>query len=93
MGPRIIRFSVIAASMLLLAVIGVQAYRLSSQKAELQGRATKLEAEAAVLERENEAIEADLEYYANIENLMKEFRSLFNYRLPEEEIHIIVPKR
>jgi hypothetical protein len=51
------------------------------------------ESEAQALARENERIEDDLDYYANTENLMKEFRSLFNYRKPGEELHIIVPRR
>ncbi|MEK7555078.1 MAG: hypothetical protein AAB518_03800 [Patescibacteria group bacterium] len=87
-----IRLSVIVASVLLLVVIGVQAYRLAGQKNELETQALKLDAEAKKIREENQGIESDLGYYANPENLMKEFRSLFNYRMPSEELHIIVPK-
>ncbi len=79
--------------MLLLAVIGVQAYRLSAQRRDLEAEVNRIESQVQILARENESIESDLSYYADPENLMKEFRSLFNYREPNEELYIIVPKR
>ncbi len=77
---------------LLLGVLGVQLYRLNDQRAEMEGRVSLLRGERETLARENEEVIRTIEYLSNPRNLLKELKSLFNYRSPGEELYIIVPK-
>lgn len=54
-----------------------------------QLRASKEKMEA--LSKENEELQAQLNYFAREENLEKELRSKFNYKRPDEKVMIITP--
>jgi len=75
-----------------LGVVGVQMYRLNEQRRTMEVEVEATRKEVAALTDENEKLTADLSYLSHPENLLKELKSLFNYRRSNEELHIIVPK-
>ncbi len=76
----------------ILLVGGVQVYHLWVQHVELKSRVAKVSVQVDALERENTSLAAELEYFANPANLLKEFKKLFNYKEPGEKLYIVVPK-
>ena len=79
--------------LVLVVLIGTQLYRLNNQRVELENRAEHVDSEVAALKSENQKLIADIEYFSNFQNLVKEFKTLFNYRNPGEKLIIIVPKQ
>jgi len=77
----------------LMALVGVQVYRLNNQRIKLENEFSKISPRIESLERENTSLKQDLEYFANPENLLKELKSKFNYKLPDEKMIIVVPPR
>ncbi len=75
-----------------LVIVGVQVFRLNSQRLELQAKVEKITTQVVSLKKENTALEADLEYVSDPANLIKEFKKLFNLKAPGEKLYIIVPK-
>ena len=86
------RLALLAIFLVLMFFLGVQLYELYEQRAALITKSELVGAKAKSLEDENGQLTADLEYFANLKNLVKEFKSLFNYRNPDEKLIIIVPK-
>lgn len=78
---------------ILLAIVGVQVYRLNNQRIKLESELARTTPRIESLEQENEKLVKDLEYFANPENLLKELKSKFNYKLPDEKMIIVVPPR
>lgn len=74
-----------------LVFIGVQAYRLYGQKADLAQKGAALEAQASALVQENRKFTGDIEYFQRDINVGKELQSKFNYRKPDEKMMILVP--
>jgi len=85
---RIVAFLVI---LILVVFFGFQVYRLNSQRLELDARASQADEQVRALEAENERLTADIEYFSDIRNLVKELKGLFNYRKPGEKLFIIIP--
>jgi len=77
---------------IMVILLGVQIYSLYSQRLGLLGKADKVSAAHAALKAENEKLIADMDYFSKEANLLKEFKSLFNYRSPGEKMIIIVPE-
>ena len=86
----------ILASLIFLAIfilISIQLSSLYKQKQALLGKLERVNAQAAALKSEQEQLAADFGYFSNVKNLVKEFKSLFNYKEPGEKLIIIVPKK
>lgn len=75
----------------LVVLVGFQIYRLNSQRSGLSVRAERVAEQVRALEAENERLTADLEYFSDIRNLVKELKGLFNYRKTGEKLFIIIP--
>ncbi len=78
--------------LVLIVFLGIQLYGLWNQRASLSQKAEEVGAQTEALKAENEKLTADLGYFSNFDNLVKELKSLFNYRKPGEKLIIIVPK-
>ena len=76
-----------------LAFMGYQVYRLNDQRIKLEEELSKITPRVEALAQENESLKKDIEYFANPENLLKELKSKFNYKLPDEKMIIVVPPR
>jgi len=64
---------------------------LFTQRDDLQREIIKLQTQASILDSENGRLTEDIDYFGHDANLMKEFKSKFNYRAPEEKLIILVP--
>ena len=76
-----------------LLVIFYQLYQLFSYHRVLQFSASALDKRLKAFKEENLQLQADLEYFQEPENLVKELRSRFNYKKPGEKLIIIVPPK
>jgi len=86
------KYVYLAVISILVAIFGIQLYNLNIQKSEIKRKVHNVSSELEVIKNENLDLIADFEYFSDFDNLAKEFKSLFNYRLPGEELIIIVPK-
>ena len=75
-----------------LVIVGYQFYNTFKNYMIFKERFVRLEADARSLEEENRELLSDLRYFSKVENLIKELRSRFNYRFPDEKFIIVVPR-
>lgn len=66
-------------------------YNLERQSRQLEIKFNNLKTNSELLERENQVLKEDINYFGYADNLIKELKSLFNYRQPGEKMIIIVP--
>ena len=85
------RIIISLAILALVVLIGFQLYRLNRQRIQLSERFSSISEQAELLEAENARLTADIEYFSDAKNLIKELKALFNYRKPGEKLFIIVP--
>lgn len=88
----VMRIFFIGTFLIISVVVGFQLYRLYEERAVLVKEVRAVREEALVLEEEQLELGKELEYFADTQNLLKELKSLFNYRKPNEKLIIIVPK-
>lgn len=76
---------------IVIAVVSVQTVKLFGKGREMgkQLQASKEKMEA--LARENEELQAQIDYISRKENLEKELRAKFNYKRPDEKVMIVTP--
>jgi cell division protein FtsB len=74
----------------IIALLGWGVYGVVVEKGNLSVNADALRAELGALDGENQALESDISYYANPENLVKAIKEQFNYRAPDEKLIILV---
>lgn len=75
----------------IVVVVSVQAFGLF-RKGYGMGKQLRVSKEKMeTLSRENEELQAQLNYFSREENLEKEVRAKFNYKRPEEKVMIITP--
>jgi cell division protein FtsB len=80
---------------LIVGLLGFVAWGILNfeiQNRQLQNKINNLKTSASVLEKENQSLKENIEYFSQPDNLMKELKSLFNYRQPGEKMMIIVPR-
>ncbi len=82
---------IFAALIILTGAIGIQLYRLYGERAALVREAQRINDRVKTMSSENKSISEDIEYLSSFDNLVKELKSLFNYRRPGEKLYIIVP--
>ena len=91
MIKSILRFLKISALVAVIGFLGWGLFNLGKQSRDLETKMKDLQITATAFEKENKTIKDNLEYYSHPENLLKELKSLFNYRQPEEKMMIIIP--
>lgn len=87
------RVILILILLVFLVLVTVQVYRLNNERLKLEDDLSKITPRIESLEQENKDLKSDLQYFANPENLVKEFKSEFNYKNPGERMIIVVPPR
>lgn len=86
------KFFLILFFVVVFVVAGVEVYNLFTQQDSLESEILKLEAQASILDAQNGRLIKDIEYFSHDKNLVKEFKSKFNYRAPDERLIILVPR-
>ncbi|MBI4085357.1 MAG: hypothetical protein HY432_02535 [Candidatus Liptonbacteria bacterium] len=77
---------------LILIVLGNQIRFFSAKNTENETRYAQVKKELEEARRDYGKVEANFSYYTNPNNLEKELRARFNYKLPGEKMIIIVPE-
>lgn len=75
----------------LIAFLGWGFYGLRQERASVEAEVSELLSRVDALKKENTELKSDIEYFQNPENLVKELKSQFNYRAPDEKMFILVP--
>jgi len=70
-----------------------QVYKMGSERWALSKEMKKVNKELKLVETDNTDLKEKIGYYSNPRNLEKELRARFNYRLPNEKLIIVVPKK
>ncbi len=74
-----------------LVIAGLEVFDLFDQQKALEKEIIKFETQANILDAQNGRLLEDIEYFSREENLLKEFKSKFNYRAPDEKLIILIP--
>ncbi|OGM92731.1 hypothetical protein A2333_01170 [Candidatus Wolfebacteria bacterium RIFOXYB2_FULL_49_7] len=85
------KYITIAILAIIIVVVSVQAFGLFGEGRDMGDQLQASKEKMEMLSRENEELQAQIEYFSHKENLEKELRSKFNYKRPEESIMIITP--
>ncbi len=86
------RIAAILALGLVIAVIGIEIHRFLVEGNGAQRALTGAEKKLDKAKNESAALDANLKYFKQPENLEKEMRARFNYRSVGEKLMILVPK-
>ncbi|MFA5052444.1 MAG: septum formation initiator family protein [Parcubacteria group bacterium] len=76
-----------------IGFVGYQTYGMLRDYRDLSGEVSEAKDGANRLTNENEELKERIEYLGKPENLIKEIKSRFNYRLPDERTIIVAPER
>ncbi len=82
----------IIVSICVTLVVGAGLLNLWKEKRDLKKESEILRAELSGILEENKKLQEEITYYEDEENLLKEAKSQFNYRAPDEKLFIIVPE-
>jgi len=77
----------------LLGFLGWGVLNLEKQNRHLEVKLNKLKTNSEAMGKENQTLKENIKYFSHFENLVKELKSLFNYRQPEEKLMIIIPNK
>jgi len=88
--PDLTKIAIAGALTLFLVFAVWQIYVFYGRRAEARARYEAADKELEAAKLDNERLRAEIEYYANPENLEKELRARFNYRDPDEKTLIFV---
>ncbi len=85
------RIIIVAILIIFIAALAVNVVILFKSKREMQIELDKMRTKIEELTKENNGLQAQVDYFSRPENLEKEFRARFNYKSPGEEMMIVVP--
>lgn len=85
------KYITIAILSIIIVVASVQMFGLFRKGYDMGKQLRASKEKMDMLTKENEELQAQLEYFSRKENLEKELRAKFNYKRPDEKIMIITP--
>ncbi len=85
------RFLKILVLVVIIGFLSWGLFNLEKQSRNLEVKVNNLKTNAEALDKDNQKLKDDIEYYSHPENLLKEVKSLFNYRQPGENLIKIIP--
>ena len=85
------KIAILMILVLVLIAIAAQVYLILKERNKLQADISALNNKLESLDKKNVNLRGEIEYFSHPENLEKELRSKFNYKLPGEKTLIIVP--
>ena len=78
---------------IVVSVLSWQLFQLYRQNHSLSAVLEDLNERVDNFTKENKEFYADIQYFSEPENLLKELRTQFNYKKPGEKLIIVVPKK
>ena len=85
------RFFIVLFLAVVVALLGIQSYKLIRQRADYTNQSATLTEERDALSSENSGLSRDIQFYQNPTNATKELQSKVNYKKPDEQLIILVP--
>ena len=82
---------IIIGLIVLTAVLGLETIILFRKQSALKKELQDIKNNIESLAKENDELQSRINYFSKPENLEKELRSKFNYKLPDEKMMIITP--
>lgn len=76
---------------IIIVAASVQALKLFGKERDMSKQLQTSKEKMEMLSRENEELQAQIDYVSHKENLEKELRAKFNYKKPDEKVMIITP--
>jgi len=86
------RIAIVSVLLAGLAIASFQFYGVEKNTAGLKAQVAALQEEAAEIQQDNQKIDEKIKYLGRSDNLIKELKAKFNYRLPDEKTIIVAPK-
>jgi len=86
------RTAILIILVVALIAISWQVFSMAKENQRVKNDFKKLTNQFESVKKENESLKEELNYYANPENLLKELRSRFNYKISGEKMIIITPQ-
>lgn len=87
------RYLALAAIVAAIGFVGYQIYGVAGDYRNIKSEQAAAREESESLISENAELKERIEYLGKPENLIKEIKSKFNYRLPEEKTIIVAPEQ
>ena len=85
------KYITIAILAVIIVFVSIKAFGLFGKGRDMGDQLQASKEKMELLSRENEDLQAQLNYFSHEGNLEKELRAKFNYKRPDEKIMIITP--
>ncbi|EKD24090.1 MAG: hypothetical protein ACD_81C00112G0002 [uncultured bacterium] len=85
------KYITIALLAIIIIVVSIQAFGLFRKGNDMGNQLQASKEKVEMLNKENESLQEQLDYFSREENLEKELRAKFNYKNPGEKVMIITP--
>ena len=83
------KYATIAFLLLLIALVSIQTFRSLHNDRVTGSQLQVVKDRLGALDKENQQLQAQIDYMGRSENLEKELRAKFNYKKPEESTIIV----
>lgn len=83
--------AILIVLILIFGAVSYEVFSLFRERNNLMGQVSDLQNKINNLNKDNDNLRAEIEYYSHPENLEKELLSKFNYKKPGEKMIIVVP--
>lgn len=87
-----IRIAIYIVSAVMVATIGYHLYGANVERSQVKANFDKLSGKFEALQKDNDKINEDIDYYSNPHNLEKALRASSTYRSPNEKLIIVAPQ-
>lgn len=87
------RYIILIVMIVAIGFVGRQIYGIFGEYRQLAGKTESARKTVSNLDSENAKLEDTVKYLSQPENLIKEIKSKFNYKFPDERTIIMAPER
>jgi hypothetical protein len=86
------RYFIVAVMVAAIGFVGYQIFGIMGEYGGLSEKMDRVKHSADKIKEDNSDLKERIEYLSQPENLIKEIKSKFNYRFPDEQTIIVAPK-
>lgn len=83
------KVAILVILVVILIAVGWQVFSLAKDNKKVKDEFKKLANQLELVKKENDTLKEELDYYSKPENLVKELRARFNYKISDEKLIII----
>ncbi|MFA5386398.1 MAG: septum formation initiator family protein [Candidatus Paceibacterota bacterium] len=81
--------AILVILVVVLIAVGWQVFSMAKENKKVKDEFNKLASQLETVKKENDTLKEELDYYSKPENLLKELRARFNYKISDEKMIII----